>query len=1374
MKRKPITSSSASKKAKTTNTEQQPIIISSQDSNNEESNNDQYYDPDTIFLLDSNGEFVIIPDDQEPISSEETEETNLLVSSSQSPPFDYSIYTSIDQFLIIPTHNLIKEIPHEIIANWMFYMDKQTLFNFIRVSREVYNIFDEIYAESVERLRLEILNNKRKSSDLNRLLDLFSNESRERSGEKVMLTYDDYFRMRSFTPWPLSYFHDRTRFESVVNENDPQIKVINEKADEQMARLLEMNNEQMNKETAQYEKVLPYGVFPRKDIYYLTFNQLVKRKCVKNLKEDLYMYTDQAYKIERVITSDLYANEEKKYSVDYHTYVDKHSHPTTVYIERIVRFFKHPNEMTFSDFDNRFKNNFLSELARILVYDCVFEYNKSTKTRERFVVSGGSLLHTLTGCGCQDIDIFIINNQEPDEIVNQAIKQVLLKFEEKTSNFTYNIMGSKTTINICEERPKMSIANGYRVETNQNIQIVLLRYDSIEELLLFFDLDCCKLAFDGIRVYTVLECLRSLKYKINFLPKRTGNTEINRARALKYGFRGFFTFTLDTDHPLSHAMHCDFVVEKLRKKITTEYKETRIDDIYNGRRNPTTQFFVQPKDFSFAAPMKESSDLDESNYLYPLILRNVDYHFVDLCKSIGLGAALWKLKKNISRERSCYIFDFLLDGDTKSKALFTSELKLENSERKGGSEMLEKLISLDGYTFLDRPSELFKNLQQDYNLVKNKYSYSHLVQKYNIVNCAKCSNYIYSTQIASQLRLKKRQHDSSIEIPKFDTINENNFNPEIHFCCDSCLRKVNGMIKFRAFIQSTSYGVSGAEKGIVTLLVEQDQNSGISKRKIFIYLEGAYGLEELQIAFYSLLNYRKYIEYISVDDEIHVKLANTTIVSSDYEVLYPPKTYPPKFDWMFNGSIVEKYLNTRLDKNRLELAADITEHFITVSQHELNLSMSIRNDILTRWEQIEERNKNVIDDDLIACPIDLFSRAQDVIFIEMKQDNFSRFVDSDIFKKFLIRELKKNDHILESLGTCKFNSRTGSLGSLSSEDLMNNLTPVSSSISSSPLHAISHSQPNNSSFSGNVNLTPRSSQDSESDSLDEKIATFYEKQNDSNESLLLPIIDDMSPYITPKDYDLGMKLVNSLNDSNMWKTIDEKVGLKTLVSNPVFSFSPRKSESGKIIVCNSGILTGKPRDWLNLLFSDSINKMIHEKMKKRFQVDYIKINPKNGAHYPNTIVYTEAQFPFPLTNRDFIFCRSVIPDLYNETTGEYDRYVFIQKPTQHHEYPARNSPIRALHYIFYIVEKKTQSSVKYSVFETGDLSGKIPPKIVSSFFKTIANAMHKKVIKACEKIYNEEIVSKDADGALSTLTEMLKYLEHERANKSNSTIAEKH
>ncbi|EFC45967.1 predicted protein [Naegleria gruberi] len=117
-----------------------------------------------------------------------------------------------------------------------------------------------------------------------------------------------------------------------------------------------------------------------------------------------------------------------------------------------------------------------------------------------------------------------------------------------------------------------------------------------------------------------------------------------------------------------------------------------------------------------------------------------------------------------------------------------------------------------------------------------------------------------------------RQYDSSIEIPKFDTINENNFNPKNSFLL--------------AFIQSTRFGVSGA---IITLLVEQDENSGISKRTIFIFLEGAYGLEELQIAFYSLLNFRKYIEYISVYDEIHVKLANTRIVSSNYEVLYPPQ-----------------------------------------------------------------------------------------------------------------------------------------------------------------------------------------------------------------------------------------------------------------------------------------------------------------------------------------------------------------------------------------------------------------------------------------------------------------------------------------------------
>ncbi|EFC35358.1 predicted protein [Naegleria gruberi] len=118
--------------------------------------------------------------------------------------------------------------------------------------------------------------------------------------------------------------------------------------------------------------------------------------------------------------------------------------------------------------------------------------------------------------------------------------------------------------------------------------------------------------------------------------------------------------------------------------------------------------------------------------------------------------------------------------------------------------------------------------------------------------------------------------------------------------------------------------------------------------------------------------------------------------------------------------MVENYQKTRLDKNRLELAADIINQFIVVnSKHELNMSMAIRNEILKQHAQILEKNQNLPNLELLTCPSDLFANAQDVIFTELKQDNFPRFVRSKEFKKFIMKEFKKNETIFEMLGDKK-------------------------------------------------------------------------------------------------------------------------------------------------------------------------------------------------------------------------------------------------------------------------------------------------------------------------------------------------------------------
>jgi len=38
--------------------------------------------------------------------------------------------------------------------------------------------------------------------------------------------------------------------------------------------------------------------------------------------------------------------------------------------------------------------------------------------------------------------------------------------------------------------------------------------------------------------------------------------------------------------------------------------------------------------------------------------------------------------------------------------------------------------------------------------------------------------------------------------------------------------------------------------------------------------------------------------------------------------------------------------------------------------------------------QILENNKSVTDQDMLTCPVDLFSKGQDIIFTELKVDNF--------------------------------------------------------------------------------------------------------------------------------------------------------------------------------------------------------------------------------------------------------------------------------------------------------------------------------------------------------------------------------------------------
>jgi len=602
-----------------------------------------------------------------------------------------------------PSYIGLTDVPSYMLLSCMFYMDNISLMDFICSCKYIHGVFEGVACESVERRRLDILNGVVSDARLP-LLKLFQSDR--------MVTYDSYFREKSIVSWPPKYYHDEKKFSTVidVSEARPWREISNSVKDIQPRSGRDLSLE-------------PYGMITQADTYYLSFNDVVKRSYMAI--DVAGVATERTYEV----TPDFYNNCDSYISYK-HSYTDNPRVKRRSMSENIVRFFKHPSQMSYDDFDQRFKNVVLGDLGRAIVYECAFEHNKTTTTRERFVVAGGSLLHALTHCGCQDIDLFVIRNGESIDVCSKAVRDILQKFETLAKS-RYNIMKSQTTINICPDGCEFN-HDYLRVDSHINIQIVLLDYDTIEELLLFFDLDCCRLAFDGGEVYTTPECLRSLKYKINFLPRIESNTEINFYRAKKYGRRGFCTFITPFAHPLLHAMHADFLVERVRDRITDEYDSTQ------SGWNPASEFYVN---WCFkTASSTNSFDVDSSEYLYPLVLRNVNYDFVALCISNGLLAALDILSGQLVRTTGCYIYKI----PPKHK-LNSGLIKLQKTPTLYTKEIVAHALANDAYIFVETPSELFKSITETElsSLMSNKYTKSHLRRKYNISYCNNCGVYFY-------------------------------------------------------------------------------------------------------------------------------------------------------------------------------------------------------------------------------------------------------------------------------------------------------------------------------------------------------------------------------------------------------------------------------------------------------------------------------------------------------------------------------------------------------------------------------------------------------------------------------------------------------
>lgn len=67
--------------------------------------------------------------------------------------------------------------------------------------------------------------------------------------------------------------------------------------------------------------------------------------------------------------------------------------------------------------------------------------------------------------------------------------------------------------------------------------------------------------------------------------------------------------------------------------------------------------------------------------------------------------------------------------------------------------------------------------------------------------------------------------------------------------------------------------------------------------------------------------------------------------------------------------------------------------------------------------------------------------------------------------------------------------------------------------------------------------------------------------------------------------------------------------------------------------------------------------------------------------------------------------RTIIPDLYNKETDSFDRLIFIQKPSVHEEAVIMKDVVRVFIYSVFVVDRKTNDTLKYYSFDWIDLKG---------------------------------------------------------------------
>jgi hypothetical protein len=150
------------------------------------------------------------------------------------------------------------------------------------------------------------------------------------------------------------------------------------------------------------------------------------------------------------------------------------------------------------------------------------------------VVAGGSIVNIITNSESKlnDIDLFVYGLDKDKGLTK--IDHIINSIKQKSSDLNY-----ETRVYMNEH-----VINIYVFDTKKllQVQIILRLYDTLVQIMVGFDVDCCCVCWNGKKIQTTQRGLYALKHRVN-LASLTRRSPSYENRLIKYSARGFNVVT---------------------------------------------------------------------------------------------------------------------------------------------------------------------------------------------------------------------------------------------------------------------------------------------------------------------------------------------------------------------------------------------------------------------------------------------------------------------------------------------------------------------------------------------------------------------------------------------------------------------------------------------------------------------------------------------------------------------------------------------------------------------------------------------------------------------------------------------------------------